>query len=129
MNYTREIGKLIAHRKRYYPVMVWLLGLHTGVRTENLPREITENDMMLTGLELLDIEYLDPEAFVVKKAFGDIRNFYYIGGYPFTAKGAAYMEEEGRRRRLLRVKIIFAGCMVLLLAGALIMKITGLWGI
>ena len=83
---------------------------------------------MLTALELLDIEYLDPEAFVVKKAFGDIRNFYYIGGYPFTKKGDAYMAQEERRRRLLRVGWLLALASSLIAAGYIILKTMGSGG-
>jgi hypothetical protein len=119
---------LIAHRRTYYPVLARLLALKAGTPASRLPLDLLADGDLITALELLDIEYLDPEVFVVKKAFGEIRGFYYLGGHPFTAKGMAFFEEERRRRRMLRAAALAAGALVFLLAVAIIITISGVRG-
>ncbi|HPA71271.1 MAG TPA: hypothetical protein PKY31_03320 [Spirochaetota bacterium] len=128
MDYRKEIALLIKRRRQYYPVMKRLHSIHRESPVRKQPREIHAGEGMLTALVLLDIGYLDPEAFVVKKAFGDIRNFYYMGGYPFTEKGDAYMAQEGRRRRLLRLGGMLASAAALIAAGYIILKTMGSGG-
>ena len=125
MDYRREMRDLIAHRRTYYPVLAHLLALKGNTPPDRLPLDLLADRDLVTILELLDIGYLDPEVFVVKNPFGEIRGFYYLGGHPFASKGMAFFAEEGRRRRMLRAAALAAGALVFLLAAAIIINISG----
>ncbi len=94
MNYRRELRKYGKHRKKYRPVMSMLLNLHDAAGRAEVPVIITGQNDMLIILELIDIGYLDPEALIVKKKFGDIAGVAYNGMFPFTEKGTAFYHYE-----------------------------------
>ena len=71
-----------------------LLDLHDTAGRADVPIAITgQNDMLIT-LELIDIGYLDPEAFIVKKKSGDIAGVAHNGKFPFTEEGTAFYRAE-----------------------------------
>ena len=125
MDYRREIRELIAHRRTYFPVLARLLALKGGTPPNRFPLDLLADRDLVTILELLDIEYLDPEVFIVKKAFGEIRGLYYPGGHPFTAKGMAFFNGEKRRRRAMRAAAVVAGAIALLMVLTALISITG----
>jgi hypothetical protein len=94
MNYRSELRKYKKQRKKYRPVMSMLLDLHDTAGPADVPIAIADQKDMLIILELIDIGYLDPEALIVKKKFGDIAGVAYNGKFPFTEKGTVLFRAE-----------------------------------
>ncbi len=114
MNFKQELREMQKHRELYFPAMNRLLGLKNddpGGR-----KDITLGGDMMILLELLDIGYLNPEAFYIKRTFGEINNLYYLGGYPFTESGEAYFHLNLMKRR----RRIYGPLLALLLAAAVL---------
>jgi len=113
VNYRKEIALLVKHRNTYGPVMDRLSTLHGAWTGSSEPVAIDTDGDMLTVLELLDIGYLDPEAFIIKQSFGDYRAVFYRGGCPFAAKGESYLaERRGKRLRLIAVAAVAAAATI-----------------
>lgn len=106
--------KLEAGRERYFPVMAALMDMK--MPGDGSPARIEEPSMMRIVLELIDIGYLDQDAFVIKKKFSEIRGLYFRGGNPFTGKGWAEfnrnyrIRRNGMRRRLLILLLLLVLC-------------------
>lgn len=76
---------MMDHRKKYAPVMRRMISLYKERLKES--RNITDDPDLLIILELIDLEYLNPEAFGIDKRFGNIENVFYNGKDPVTAEG------------------------------------------
>jgi hypothetical protein len=94
MNYRSELKKYKKHRKKFHPVMSMLLNFHDTAGNADVPIMVADQNEMLIILELIDIGYLDPEALIVKKRFGDIAAVAYNGKFPFTEEGTVFYRAE-----------------------------------
>ena len=68
--------------------------------TTDVPITIADQNDMLIILELIDIGYLDPEALIVKKKFGDIAAVAYNGKFPFTKDGTVFLPRRASVRHI-----------------------------
>jgi len=113
MDYKKEMKRLEKGREKYFPVMDALMDMKLP---GDGPSQITDPEMMRVVLELLDIGYLDPDAFVVNKKFSEIRGLFFRGGNPITAEGwkeykRNYITKRtGLRRRLFLLAFLFFLC-------------------
>ncbi|MBN2080104.1 MAG: hypothetical protein JW838_14140 [Spirochaetes bacterium] len=103
MDYAKELKRLGKRRKSYIPVLASILEMRNVTAAANLPLELIDRDDALTILELMDIDYLDPEAFTARRRFGDIVSLLYNGGPPLSDRGLAFMKEH--RASLVLMKI------------------------
>lgn len=94
VNYKQELSKLKNHREKYFPVMTGLVRMYDTLKDSDFPVEIINAEEMMFILELIDIGYLDAEAFVIKKDFGDITGLFYNGEYPLTESGEYTYKEK-----------------------------------
>jgi hypothetical protein len=95
MNYKKELNRLRKRRKQYRPVMAMLMKMHAQSDSSGFPVELIDRKELLVMLELLDIGYLDANALIVKKRFGDIAGLSYTGEYPFTESGDFFYQQSG----------------------------------
>lgn len=95
MNYKKELKKMIDHRKKYIPVLKRMMDIYEEKIQEN--RNITDDPDLLLILELIDLEYLDVNAFLIDKRFGNIENIYYKGRFPFTDFGYKLLTGKNKK--------------------------------
>ncbi len=116
MDYKKEMKRLEKAREKYFPVIGALLDMttHDGGR----PLAIDDPDIMRTVLELIDIGYLDPDAFIINKRFGEIRGLYFRGGAVLTGAGLAEYERDHERRRKVMLRRLIVAVSVVLLSAA-----------
>ncbi len=103
MDYAKELKRLGMRRRGYLPVLASLLELRDGTSAAELPLELIDRGDILTILELMDIDYLDPEAFTARRRFGDIVSLLYNGGPPLSDRGLAFMKEHRASLALLKI--------------------------
>lgn len=72
-----------------------LLDMHHSLNDAESPVSITDYNDMLIILELMDIGYVDVNAFVIKRKFEDITGLVYKGKFPLTEKGELFLRREG----------------------------------
>lgn len=109
MDYKKEMKMLAKGRERYFPVIDALLDMKTADGSH--PLSIDDPEMMRTVLELIDIAYFDPDAFIINKRFGEVRGLYFKGGPVLTDIGwAQYKIHHGvqRKKQLRRFFLILA---------------------
>jgi len=87
MNYKKEMKKLMKRREAYYPAFEYLLDVYNRRGEFNFPLRIDDAARIALVLELIDIGYLDKDAFIVKKTRNNIDAVYLNGGYPLTEQG------------------------------------------
>lgn len=120
MDYKKEIKMLGRGRERYFPVIDALLD--AGTSPDGRPLPIDDPGMMRTVLELIDIGYLDPDAFIIDKRFGEVRGLSCRGGALLTESGwAQYKMHHGQQRkrnfrRLVILSALFASTIAIFLA-------------
>lgn len=103
MNYKKELNKLRKHRMQYRPAMAMLMNMHDQSNSSDFPVELIDKKEVLIILELLDIGYLDENALIVKRRFGDITGLSYTGEYPFTESGDFFFQQSrGAVKRMIR---------------------------
>ncbi|MCP4138468.1 MAG: hypothetical protein GY754_46350 [bacterium] len=119
MNLKKELRKMKKHRKKYFPVVIRLLELHSGLPPEDLPLEIDNFNEMVIILELLDIGYLDEEVVIAQKQFGNITGLFYAGGNPLTEQGRAYFNEAKKEQKKKNIIIFIFAVLILGLAAVL----------
>ena len=107
MNYKNELKKYKKHRKKFFPVAAKLLDMHTSLHDDDFPVTIADTNVMLVMLELLDIGYLDPNAFIIKKKFESIAGLNYNGKYPLTKKGDVFLHQQRSSPRFNFFKAFF----------------------
>ncbi|HPS58429.1 MAG TPA: hypothetical protein PK514_10015 [Spirochaetota bacterium] len=109
MDYKKEMKMLMKGRERYFPVIDALLDMKTADGSH--PLSIDDPDMMRTVLELIDIGYFDPDAFIINQRFGEVRGLYYKGGPVLTDTGWTQykMHHSGQRKnQVIRIFIILS---------------------
>lgn len=85
MDYRQELKKMQRNRGKYFPVIDGLLAIKECGGSS--PVHLDDPERMRTVLELIDIGYLDADAFIVNKKFGEINRIYFKGGNPLTPAG------------------------------------------
>ena len=117
MNYKNEIKKMSKHREKYFPVMNRLLKIHKNFADNSPPVHITNGDEMRIILELIDIGYINIDAFIIKREFEDITDLIYNGERPLTDEGYAVLRQSQLiiRKKFLIVFIIIILSAILLL--------------
>lgn len=120
MDYKKEMKILEQGRERYFPVMAALMDMKPA--GDGSPVQIDDPGMMRIVLELLDIGYLDSDAFIISKKFNEIRGLYFRGGNPLTEKGWEQYMINYRKRRggMKRRLLILAGLLLLILSAYLL---------
>ncbi|HOO72699.1 MAG TPA: hypothetical protein PK926_13135 [Spirochaetota bacterium] len=121
MDYNKEIKKMKKRRQEYFPVFEMLLKMYHAGEKRHVPVSIEGAPLIALILELIDIGYLDSEAFIVRKNRGDIDALYYNGEYPITESGLAAIRVRNMelKRRHIRI-IIIALCLIAITAAALL---------
>ena len=95
MDYKRELNKMKKHRRLYHPALRRMMALYKGTSRPEFPVEISDFNEMIIILELIDVGYLDEEAFIITRRFGDITGLAYTGDYPFTESGESIYAAGG----------------------------------
>ena len=87
MDYKKEMKKMMKRREEYYPAFEYLLDIYNRRIEFDFPVRIEEAPRIALFVELMDIGYLDKNAFIIKKTRGNIDALYYNGDYPLTEQG------------------------------------------
>jgi hypothetical protein len=122
MDYKKEMKMLEQGRERYFPVIDALLDMKTADGSH--PLSIDDPDMMRTVLELIDIGYFDPDAFIINKRFGEVRGLYFKGGPVLTGSGWKQYKIHNAQQRRTQVRRLFVIMAAIMLCGAVIMVIS-----
>ena len=96
-NYKAEMNRMKRHHESYYPVLAEMMGLYIPDRKETV--DITDHRDIFTILELIDLGYLDHEAFSIEKAFNEVKSVRYRGIYPLTDAGMTMMKNQDEKAR------------------------------
>lgn len=121
MDYKKEMKMLEHGRERYFPVIDALLDMKTADGSH--PLSIDDPEMMRTVLELIDIEYFDPDAFIINKRFGEVRGLYFKGGPVLTENGWMQYKIHHNAQRKKQLRRLFIMFSVIIFATAVIMLI------
>ncbi len=113
MNLKREMDKLKKHRQKYFPVIRYLLEVHGGDGDFSFPMEIEDASDKFVILELLDLGYLDKNAFFIKKDFIEITGVYFRGDYPLTKSGELVYSRGEEIERNYRKELFYGGLLLL----------------
>ena len=89
MDYRNELKKMKKHRRRYRPAVEALMRMYHSFPAGGEPIDLNGREDLTVMLELIDIGYLDPDAFNITTRFGDIASVRYNGRYPLTPSGEA----------------------------------------
>jgi hypothetical protein len=116
-DYKKEMTAMKRHRTSYAPTLKAMERRYRGTPAENLPLNLTDEVDITVILELLDIGYLDPDAFVVTKKFGHIERVSYIGQDPLADRGRALLRDSEivKARRRFAASALALGAMALVL--------------
>ena len=99
MSYKSEMNKLKENREKYFPLMEMLLYVESKTEKRDLPIEMTDISQIATLMELIDIGYVNKEAFIIKKHRKDITGVFYKGGYPLTGGGIKVYRQHLHEKR------------------------------
>jgi len=80
MDYKKEMKKLMKRREAYYPAFEYLLDIYNRRGEFRFPVSIDSAEQVALVLELIDIGYLDKDAFIIKKTRNNVDALYYNGG-------------------------------------------------
>ena len=98
-NYKSKIKDLKQNREKYFPLIETLLYVERKTEKENLPIEMTDISQIAIVMELIDLGYLDKDAFIINKNRRDITGLFYKGGYPLTDAGVKVYRQHLHERR------------------------------
>lgn len=99
IKYKSKLNEMKANREKYFPVIETLLYLESRTDKRDLPIEMTDLNQIAIVLELIDLGYLDKEAFIIKKHRRDITGLFFKGWYPLTDSGIKVYREHLHERR------------------------------
>ncbi len=115
-DYRKKLREMAAHRLRYREALEKILALHNEMKGTKKVRNIIDEPLLPLLLELIDLAYLNSDAFTVEKTFGSIDAVYYNGMFPLTEEGRALFSElEEARKKKGRKKELFALILVILM--------------
>jgi hypothetical protein len=106
VDYKKEMKKLMKRREAYYPAFEYLLDIYNRRSEFNFPLTIDEACRVALILELIDIGYLDKNAFIVKKTRNNIDALYFNGEYPLTEQGLLMERAHLHIRRGRYIKLV-----------------------
>ncbi|HPR38512.1 MAG TPA: hypothetical protein P5120_12880 [Spirochaetota bacterium] len=106
MDYKKEMKKLMKRREAYYPAFEYLLDIYNRRGEFRFPVSIDSAEQVALVLELIDIGYLDKDAFIIKKTRNNVDALYYNGGYPLTEQGLLMERAHLHIRRGRYVKLV-----------------------
>lgn len=87
IKYKLKLNEMKANREKYFPVIETILYVESRTEKRDLPIEMTDVSQIAIVMELIDLGYLNKEAFIIKKHRRDITGLFYNGGYPLTNSG------------------------------------------
>jgi hypothetical protein len=99
MDYRHKLSEYKSHRLEYFPLIDILLHVESRTPASELPLEMTDAGRIALLLELIDIGYINPDSFIIKKNRGDIRGVFYRGGEILTAEGIKIYRAHLHERR------------------------------
>lgn len=105
MDYKKEMKKLMKRREEYYPAFEYLLDIYNRRGEFDFPVRIDDAARIALVIELIDIGYLDKNAFIMKKTRNNIDALYYNGCYPLTEQGLLLERAHLHIRRGRYIKI------------------------
>jgi len=106
MDYKKEMKKLMKRREAYYPAFEYLLDIYNRRGEFRFPVSIDSAEQVALVLELIDIGYLDKDAFIIKKTRNNVDALYYNGEYPLTEQGLLMERAHLHIRRGRYVKLV-----------------------
>ena len=112
------MNEYMSHRQKYFPLIDSLLYVESKTPASELPLEMTGVDRIALLLELIDIGYINPDSFIIKKNRGDIKGLFYRGGGILTSEGIKIYRTHLHERRGLYIKglvllsLLFLGMVV-----------------
>jgi len=108
--------KMIKRREAYFPVFEMLLAINKHKSDYEFPVRIKAASDIAVVLELIDIGYLDRDAFIINKNRRYITSLYYNGEYPMTGEGIVEYRRHLHARRGFYIKLLIALSFAVLLA-------------
>lgn len=118
MDYKAKMNEYRDHREKYFPLIETLLYVESKTPPAELPLEMTNAGQMALLLELIDIGYINPDSFIIKKSRGDIKGLFYRGGEILTNEGIKIYRRYLHERRgmyikgLVLISLLFLGMVV-----------------
>lgn len=106
MDYKKEMKKLMKRREAYYPAFEYLLDIYNRRGEFDFPVRIDDAARIALVIELIDIGYLDKNAFTQKKTRNNIDALYFNGGYPLTEQGMLLERAHLHIRRGRYIKLV-----------------------
>lgn len=94
-----EMKRMKDHRTCYFPVLRRMTELYALTSDGQLPVDLRDDRDLLIILELIDLEYLNHEAFNVYKRFGTIEDIKFNGLEPLTETGRFVLRSHDRDKR------------------------------
>ncbi len=117
MDYKSKINEMKNNREKYFPLIETLLYVEKKTDKSELPIEMTDPGQMALLMELIDLGYVDKNAFIINKNRRDITGLFYRGGYPLTSEGIkVYRQFLGERKK----KFLRGLMLVTLVLGAML---------
>ena len=94
-----ELKRIKDHRTSYFPVLRRMMELYVSTSAGQLPVNLNDDRDVLIILELIDLEYLNHEAFNVSKRFGTIEDISFNGLEPLTETGKFVLRNHDRDKK------------------------------
>lgn len=104
MGYKAKMNEYRVHREKFFPLIETLMYVESKIPVSELPLEMTDTSQMALVLELIDIGYINPDSFIVKKNRGDIKGLFYRGGSILTSEGINIYRVYLHERRGMYIK-------------------------
>lgn len=99
MSYKSMMNEMKENREKYFPLIETLLYVEKKTERKDLPIEMTDVSQIALVMELIDLGYLNRDAFIIKKSRKDITGLFYKGGYPLTNAGVKVYRQHLHDRR------------------------------
>jgi len=118
MDYRQKMNEYRSHRNKYFPLIDALLHVESKTSASDLPLEIAGAGRIALLLELIDIGYVNPDSFIIKKNRGDIKGLFYRGGDILTREGIKIYRTHLHEKRGMYIKglaffsLLFLGMVV-----------------
>ncbi|HNX24740.1 MAG TPA: hypothetical protein PKG60_11890 [Spirochaetota bacterium] len=99
VKYKSKMNELKENRAKYFPLIEMLLYVERKTSRKDLPIEMTDLSQIAIVMELIDLGYINKDAFIIKKQRRDITGVFYKGGYPLTNTGIKVYRQHLHERR------------------------------
>jgi len=91
-DFKKKLKALKNHRNNYYDQIVKVLNLYDNYNNKAI--EVTDVDLKSYIVELVDLQYLDFEAFNIVWKRNNVEVIFYNGNYPLTEKGISFLKNR-----------------------------------